>query len=65
MGDIENKLPFEIKPEIVRAIKQKAIVMEGMNLQKPQEKRKKVQEMVKKHIDMVRSELKAEKEKLL
>lgn len=65
MGDIENKLPFEIKPEIVRAIKFNAMAIERINLQKPQEMRGTATEMLNKQVDMVRKELKGEKRKLL
>ena len=55
---------IEIKPEIVKSIKIGAMTLEGMNLQQPQDKRATHMEMLRRHIEKIKIELKSEKEKM-
>ena len=55
---------IEIKPEIVKSIKNGAMILEGMNLQKPQDRRATHMEMLRRHIEKIKIELKSEKEKM-
>ena len=55
---------IEIKPEIVKSIKIGAMTLEGMNLQQPQDRRATHMEMLRKHIEKIKIELKSEKEKM-
>ena len=55
---------IEIKPEIVKSIKNGAMILEGMNLQQPQDRRATHMEMLRRHIEKIKIELKAEKEKM-
>ena len=55
---------IEIKPEIVKSIKNGAMILEGMNLQQPQDRRATHMEMLRKHIEKIKIELKSEKEKM-
>lgn len=59
MGD------FELKDKLIKTIKNSAIVMEMMNLQRPQDRRTQPSEMLNKQINMIKTELAGEKEKLL
>lgn len=59
MGD------FELDLDLVKKIKNSAIVMEMMNLQRPQDRRTQPSEMLKRQIQMLKSKLENEKEKLL
>ena len=59
MGD------FELDLDVVKKIKNSAIVMEMMNLQRPQDRRTQPSEMLKRQIQMLKSKLENEKEKLL
>lgn len=59
MGD------FELKDELIKVIKNRAIVMEMMNLQRAQDRRTQPSEMLNKQINMIKTELAGEKEKLL
>ena len=59
MGD------FELKDELIKVIKNRAIVMEMMNLQLAQDRRTQPSEMLNKQINMIKTELAGEKEKLL
>ena len=56
---------FELKDELIKVIKNKAIVMEMMNLQMAQDRRTQPSEMLNKQINMIKTELAGEKEKLL
>ena len=56
---------FELKDEIIKVIKNRAIVMEMMNLQLAQDRRTQPSEMLNKQINMIKTELAGEKEKLL
>ena len=56
---------FELKDELIKVIKNRAIVMEMMNLQMAQDRRTQPSEMLNKQINMVKTELAGEKEKLL
>ena len=56
---------FELKDEIIKVIKNRAIVKEGMNLQFAQDRRTQLSEMLNKQIKMIKTELAGEKEKLL
>ncbi|MCI7078492.1 MAG: hypothetical protein PUF06_07520 [Veillonellaceae bacterium] len=55
---------IEIKPEIVKSIKNGAMILEGMNLQQPQDRRATHMEMLRRHIEKIKIELKSEKEKM-
>ena len=55
---------IEIKPEIVKSIKIVAMTLEGINLQQPQDSRATHMEMLRKHIEKIKIELKSEKEKM-
>lgn len=55
---------IEIKPEIVKAIKNRALALEGMNLQLPHDKRMTVMKIIERHIDSVKAELQAERDSL-
>ncbi|MCI7266439.1 MAG: hypothetical protein MR545_04290 [Veillonellaceae bacterium] len=55
---------IEIKPEIVKSIKNGAMILEGMNLQQPQDRRVTHMEMLRRHIEKIKIELKSEKEKM-
>ncbi len=55
---------IEIKPEIVKSIKIGAMTLEGMNLQQPQDRRATHMEMLRRHIEKIKIELKSEKEKM-
>ena len=55
---------IEIKPEIVKSIKIGAMTLEGMNLQQPQDMRATHMEMLRRHIEKIKIELKSEKEKM-
>ena len=55
---------IEIKPEIVKSIKNGAMILEGMNLQQPQDRRGAHMEMLRRHIEKIKIELKSEKEKM-
>ena len=55
---------IEIKPEIVKSIKSGAMTLEGMNLQQPQDRRATHMEMLRRHIEKIKIELKSEKEKM-
>lgn len=55
---------IEIKPEIVKSIKIVAMTLEGINLQQPQDRRATHMEMLRKHIEKIKIELKSEKEKM-
>ena len=55
---------IEIKPEIVKSKKNGAMILEGMNLQQPQDRRATHMEMLRKHIEKIKIELKSEKEKM-
>ena len=55
---------IEIKPEIVKSIKNGARILEGMNLQQPQDRRATHMEMLRRHIEKIKIELKSEKEKM-
>ena len=59
MGD------FELKDKLIKTIKNSAIVMEMMNLQRPQDRRTQPSEMLNKQINMIKTELAGEQEKLL
>lgn len=59
MGD------FELKGEIIKVIKHRAIVIERMNLQFAQDRRTQPSEMLNRQIKMIKTELAGEKEKLL
>ena len=59
MGD------FELDLDLVKKIKNSAIVMEMMNLQRTQDRRTQPSEMLKRQIQMLKSKLENEKEKLL
>ena len=56
---------FELKDELIKVIKNRAIVMEMMNLQLAQDRRTQPSEMLNKQIKMIKTELAGEKEKLL
>ncbi|MSU07897.1 hypothetical protein FYJ84_02690 [Veillonellaceae bacterium WCA-693-APC-5D-A] len=56
---------FELKDELIKVIKNRAIVMEMMNLQMAQDRRTQPSEMLNKQINMIKTELAGEKEKLL
>lgn len=56
---------FELKDEFIKVIKNRAIVMEMMNLQMAQDRRTQPSEMLNKQINMIKTELAGEKEKLL
>ena len=56
---------FELKDELIKVIKNRAIVMEMMNLQMAQYRRTQPSEMLNKQINMIKTELAGEKEKLL
>ena len=56
---------FELKDEIIKVIKNRAIVKEGMHLQFAQDRRTQPSEMLNKQIKMIKTELAGEKEKLL
>lgn len=56
---------FELKDELIKVIKNRAIVMEMMNLQRAQDRRTQPSEMLNKQINMIKTELAGEKEKLL
>ena len=56
---------FELKDELLKVIKNRAIVMEMMNLQLAQDRRTQPSEMLNKQINMIKTELAGEKEKLL
>ena len=56
---------FELKDELIKVIKNRAIVMEMMNLQMAQDRRTQPSEMLNKQIKMIKTELAGEKEKLL
>ena len=56
---------FELKDELIKVIKNRAIVMEMMNLQLAQDRRTQQSEMLNKQINMIKKELAGEKEKLL
>lgn len=56
---------FELKDELIKVIKNRAIVMEMMNLQLAQDRRTQPSEMLNKQINMIKTELAGEKEKLL
>ena len=56
---------FELKDELIKVIKNRAIVMEMMNLQRAQDRRTQPSEMLNKQINMIKTELSGEKEKLL
>lgn len=56
---------FELKDELIKVIKNRAIVMEMMNLQLAQDRRIQPSEMLNKQINMIKTELAGEKEKLL
>ena len=51
MGD------FELDLDLVKKIKNSAIVMEMMNLQRPQDRRTQPSEMLKRQIQMLKSKL--------
>ena len=55
---------IEIKPEIVKSIKIGAMTLEGVNLQQSQDRRATHMEMIRRHIERIKNELKAEKEKM-
>ena len=55
---------IEIKPEMVKSIKNGAMILEGMNLQQPQDRRATHMEMLRRHIEKIKIELKSEKEKM-
>ena len=55
---------IEIKPEIVKSIKIVAMTLEGINLQQPQDRRATHMEMLRRHIEKIKIELKSEKEKM-
>lgn len=55
---------IEIKPEIVKSIKNGAMILEGMNLQQPQDRRATHMEMLRRQIEKIKIELKSEKEKM-
>ena len=55
---------IEIKPEIVKSIKNGAMILEGMNPQQPQDRRATHMEMLRRHIEKIKIELKSEKEKM-
>ena len=55
---------IEIKPEIVKSIKNGAMILEGMNLQQPQDRRATHMEMLRRHIEKIKIELQSEKEKM-
>jgi len=55
---------IEIKPEIVKSIKIGAMTLEGMNLQQSQDRRATHMEMIRRHIERIKNELKVEKEKM-
>lgn len=55
---------IEIKPEIVKSIKIGAMTLEVMNLQQPQDRRATHMEMLRRHIEKIKIELKSEKEKM-
>lgn len=55
---------IEIKPEIVKSIKIGAMTLEGINLQQPQDRRATHMEMLRRHIEKIKIELKSEKEKM-
>ena len=55
---------IEITPEIVKSIKNGAMILEGMNLQQPQDRRATHMEMLRRHIEKIKIELKSEKEKM-
>ena len=55
---------IEIKPEIVKSIKNGAMILELMNLQQPQDRRATYTEMLRRHIEKIKNELESEKEKL-
>lgn len=55
---------IEIKPEIVKSIKNGAMILEGINLQQPQDRRATHMEMLRRHIEKIKIELKSEKEKM-
>ena len=56
---------FELKDELIKVIKNRAIDMEMMNLQMSQDRRTQPSEMLNKQINMIKTELAGEKEKLL
>ena len=56
---------FELKDELIKVIKNRAIVMEMMNLQMAQDRRTQPSEMLNKQINMIKTEVAGEKEKLL
>ena len=56
---------FELKDELIKVIKNRAIVMEMMNLQMAQDRRTQPSEMLNRQINMIKTELAGEKEKLL
>ena len=56
---------FELKDELIKVIKNRAIVMEMINLQMAQDRRTQPSEMLNKQINMIKTELAGEKEKLL
>lgn len=56
---------FELKDELIKVIKNRAIVMEMMNLQMAQDRRTQPSEMLNKQINMIKIELAGEKENLL
>ena len=56
---------FELKDALIKVIKNRAIVMEMMNLQMAQDRRTQPSEMLNKQINMIKTELAGEKEKLL
>ena len=56
---------FALKDELIKVIKNRAIVMEMMNLQMAQDRRTQPSEMLNKQINMIKTELAGEKEKLL
>ena len=55
---------IEIKPEIVKSIKNGAMILEGMNLQQPHDRRVTHMEMIRRHIEKIKNELKSEREKI-
>ena len=55
---------IEIKPEIVKSIKNGAMILEGMNLQQPQDRRATHMEMLRRKKEKIKIELKSEKEKM-
>ena len=55
---------IEINPEIVKSIKIGAMTLEGMNLHQSQDRRATHMEMIRRHIERIKNELKLEKEKM-